>query len=544
MAERLSASAGWELADAIRNLQRPQRESASGTAVFQRRDPDGTCWVTLPGSDAETPVNGEAVASASPGDEVRYEIRDGMLSITGNTTDPAVGQTVVSGMVERARETVTQAVTEVGGIAGAAQRVANAINQHFWTDTNGIHVTESTREDWAESQTGPNVLINSLGQLFRDGLNNLLSLLPAQTQADTFTGDGTTTTFTLSETPVSITSVTVGGAATAYSISGTTLTLTTAPASGSEVVVAYRTSNSNVAIFNGEGNASSNVIARFGEDGVQIGYDSASHIVMTPEHMAMTNYSGTNEFFWIDANTGSFSNGVRGSSGYDGGRFSGTFGLGNVAEPSVDGEMDFGIGAFAHGSGCSAYGDGAFAGGKTTVANQAAFAHGIHVIAARRQAVFGQYNIEDTSNEYLFIIGNGTSDNARSNAFAVDWDGVVDCGGIEPKWVTIDPATFFSSMNSGWANDTSYTQLAYSPTLHRMAGRIRINSTAAHSAGNNVIGVIAPEYRPYIRALCNTTTTDAYKMYIDANGNATIALPSATTASTASFYFVADYTIA
>lgn len=176
MAERLSASAGWELADAIRNLQRPQRESASGTAVFQRRDPDGTCWVTLPGSDAETPVNGEAVASASPGDEVRYEIRDGMLSITGNTTDPAVGQTVVSGMVERARETVEQSVSEVGGIAGAAQRVANAINQHFWADTNGIHVTESTREDWADSQTGANVLINSLGQLFRDGLTNLLTM--------------------------------------------------------------------------------------------------------------------------------------------------------------------------------------------------------------------------------------------------------------------------------------------------------------------------------------------------------------------------------
>lgn len=516
-------------------------------AVCTRVDDSGTAWVRAIGSDEDTPIDGASTADVEAGDWVNVSIGDGTAAIVGNVSSPSVGTVQLQRLqrvTERMGETLGNGLTMAQNVADAADRVAKAVNQHFFADDSGIHVTQVTQEEWEDDQTGPNVLINSLGQLFRDGLNNLLSLLPAQTQTDTFTGDGTTTTFTLSETPVSITSVTVDGTATAYSISGTTLTFTTAPASDSEVVVAYRTSNSNVAIFNGEGNASSNVIARFGEDGVQIGYDSASHIVMTPEHMAMTNYSGTNEFFWIDANTGSFSNGVRGSSGYDGGRFSGTFGLGNVAEPSVDGEMDFGIGAFAHGSGCSAYGDGAFAGGKTTVANQAAFAHGVHVIAARRQAVFGQYNIEDTSNKYLFIIGNGTSNNARSNAFAVDRDGVVDCGGIEPKWVTIDPATFFSSMNSGWANDTSYTQLAYSPTLHRMAGRIRINSTAAHSAGNNVIGVIASEYCPYIRALCDTTTTNAYKMYIDANGNATIALSSATTASTTGFYFVADYTLA
>lgn len=41
------------------------------------------------------------------------------------------------------------------------------------------------------------------------------------------------------------------------------------------------------------------------------------------------------------------------------------------------------------------------------------------------QHVQGQYNIEDTSGKYAFIIGNGTSDTARSNAFAIDWDGKI-----------------------------------------------------------------------------------------------------------------------
>ena len=37
--------------------------------------------------------------------------------------------------------------------------------------------------------------------------------------------------------------------------------------------------------------------------------------------------------------------------------------------------------------------------------------------------VQGKYNIEDTSNIYADIIGNGTSDTARSNAATVDWEG-------------------------------------------------------------------------------------------------------------------------
>ena len=60
--------------------------------------------------------------------------------------------------------------------AEAAQEVAEATNQHFFADDNGIHVTEATQEEWDTNHTGANVLINSIGQLFRDGLNNLLTL--------------------------------------------------------------------------------------------------------------------------------------------------------------------------------------------------------------------------------------------------------------------------------------------------------------------------------------------------------------------------------
>lgn len=69
------------------------------------------------------------------------------------------------------------AIAAARGVADAAQAVAEAVNQHFFADTNGIHVTEATQDDWDESHTGANVLINSIGQLFRDGLTNLLAIL-------------------------------------------------------------------------------------------------------------------------------------------------------------------------------------------------------------------------------------------------------------------------------------------------------------------------------------------------------------------------------
>ena len=45
------------------------------------------------------------------------------------------------------------------------------------------------------------------------------------------------------------------------------------------------------------------------------------------------------------------------------------------------------------------------------------------------QNVVGQYNIEDTANKYVFIVGNGTSDNNRSNALAVSKLGDVEING-------------------------------------------------------------------------------------------------------------------
>lgn len=67
-------------------------------------------------------------------------------------------------------------------------------------------------------------------------------MIGTKNASDAFTGDGSTVTFTLTNTPSSITSVKVDGTAldpTDYSFAGKVVTLNSAPANGKPVVIAY-----------------------------------------------------------------------------------------------------------------------------------------------------------------------------------------------------------------------------------------------------------------------------------------------------------------
>ena len=58
------------------------------------------------------------------------------------------------------------------------------------------------------------------------------------------------------------------------------------------------------------------------------------------------------------------------------------------------------------------------------------------IAKSRAQTSIGEYNVEDASGTYALIIGNGTSDTARSNAVMVDWDGYLyPCAEKMPDFV-------------------------------------------------------------------------------------------------------------
>lgn len=67
-------------------------------------------------------------------------------------------------------------------------------------------------------------------------------MIGTKNASDAFTGDGATTSYTLTDTPSSITSVKVDGTAldpTDYSVVGKVVTLDSAPANGKPIVIAY-----------------------------------------------------------------------------------------------------------------------------------------------------------------------------------------------------------------------------------------------------------------------------------------------------------------
>lgn len=204
-------------------------------------------------------------------------VGDGPLKTPVVTANPGAG--------DRMRALANSAKT----IANAAQAVAEAVNQHFFADTNGIHVTEATQEDWDESHTGANVLINSIGQLFRDGLNNLLALLPgaSETHVESFSAEGAYDhwEFTLSSTPTRVLSVEASGDGyvSEYTTTGNVVSVYGSSLEGCVISITYRTGGTSLAIFDGLGNAASNVSATFSEGGATIGYADESHVEITQD---------------------------------------------------------------------------------------------------------------------------------------------------------------------------------------------------------------------------------------------------------------------
>lgn len=103
---------------------------------------------------------------------------------------------------------------------------------------------------------------------------------------------------------------------------------------------------------------------------------------------------------------------------------SGTTASGSYSHAEGSGTTATAGSSHAEGSGTTATAGGSHAEGSGTKAS------------STNQHVQGKYNIEDTAGTYAMIIGNGTSDTARSNAFTVDWSGNVVCGTVNGVDVT------------------------------------------------------------------------------------------------------------
>lgn len=237
--------------------------------------------------DADTGIEIPTSENVKAGDEV-------LVSVYGEGTmrSPAVTSAIGSG-------------DRVAADATAAREIAEATGQHFWDDDSGAHVTELPRDEWEQQQTGPNSLWNSLGMLFRDGLNNLLSLTTAKHRSDEFSIVGGETEYELFNKAYRVTSVTIDGASydnyqlIKYSDGTTTVRIgynDTYTYQGAALFVEYDTSSA-LSIFDGFGNQEDNIAAQFDADSVRIGKTSGSYAVFSSDGLSLVDEEGTASIF-------------------------------------------------------------------------------------------------------------------------------------------------------------------------------------------------------------------------------------------------------
>ena len=482
------------IVQAIRQSE-PKTKAYDTQARVTRID-GSTAWVHIPGGVAETPV--KLTIAAKAGDTVQVRVSGGRAFLVGNSSAPPTDDRVAKEAVKQVG-VVKKTLTVVKEVAEKAQRIAGNTNQYFWhtqegTDT-GAHITEIPQEEFLADPAsgGGNLLARSNGIAVRDGLTELATfgasgstigetdkthlemdfrsikakdkegneyfhvgdLRNADGIAETrdlFDADGTQNAFTLSYPAVEILHVYVMGDETSnYTFNGSrVVTVSTSVAeSGDPVEIFYTTETIMAKAY---------TLGIRASDSTRDGFMSA---VIGRNNKATMDYAvaiGYNN--WAD--------------GYE------ALALGNDCKVTGHQSLAGGLHSIVEGNRSLAYGYSAYAAGH----NSAAFGYGTQAYN-NYEAVFGRYN--ETLSGLLFSVGNGTGENARSNAFAVTNNGVLIAGGVKqytPTWTSGHaPADYHCVVSAGICS-FSYR----GPTI-------------AHSAGTQ-IGTLPVGARPKSVVYC------------------------------------------
>ncbi len=181
---------------------------------------------------------------------------------------------------------------------------------------------------------------------------------------------------------------------------------------------------------------------------------------------------------------------------------SGTKATAAITHAEGDGTTASGPVSHAEGDRTTASGTSSHAEGSTTTASgNVSHAEGEGTIASSNyQHTQGKYNIEDTNNKYAFIIGNGTSNSNRSNAFAVDWNGKIYVNGdangfdlsksvgknVEGTEYTIDGQTVVAGYGAEIFNGYGYNK-AVGQFSHAEGINTQAVGFSSHAEGNGTV---------------------------------------------------------
>lgn len=453
---------------------------------------------------AENQVTLEVVSDGSDGAGVssiqpQYYLSTSSSSATGgswsNTLTYESGKyiwtrdevTLSNGTVTHSTAIYNQALTNANEKSESAITLAEAVDDHFWYDNTGAHITKITQEDYQDdpSSAGGNTLITSDGMAVRDGETELAvftgngaQIGQSETahldiQSDGLSGYGSdgATYFDFSSSGANVPAEIVYGmpsgirnATITYSQGrtkqyGSTITITDWGEESGDICTIISSSLSCSALNNDysfRGTSSHTNCSAVSLSGgfkivlepfdITIGTNSTHTATAT----VILRNNGTNYQFLFEFNyTYVYSNGVSSIS------YECYVTSESPSSPTLTCKQNYASGRLVREISVVApymkFGSRPLdeaAGGYSATLGQNLYG------SSNYQTAIGKYNVQDSSDTYPFIIGNGTSDNARSNALTVGWNGNVTASGDITDGSGNTLSTIASATNSKLKNIT------------------------------------------------------------------------------------------
>lgn len=245
------------------------------------------------------------------------------------------------------------------------------------------------------------------------------------TITETFVGNGSTKTFNVQlEVDVEVSATDSSDSTNLANRLGDTYTFTTAPADGATITIVYKTASSMAKAYTFGQRSNSGQI---GAMSIAEGYNTVAS-----GYISHAEGSGTiaNGFASHAEGSSTTASSFAHAEGYN------TTASTTCAHAEGNSTIASGYTSHAEGYLTTASRNGAHAEGYLTTAS-GLFSHSQNrgtIAKCKSQTALGEYNIADTSiyesirGNYAIIVGNGTADDARSNALTVDWNGRIQCG--------------------------------------------------------------------------------------------------------------------
>ena len=457
------------------------------TQAVVKRIEGNTVWVSIPGGIDETPI--EKTINCTAGDKVQVRVSGGRAWITGNASAPPTDDTTAI----KADTTATAAQIVAADAKATADAVEGIAEAAQASATTAANAAASAVIAAGNAQTAANSAQSSADNASEYAARALGNLSTVQSVAETLTwitAHGTMT-LTTDVTPDPTHVYFVVDAGGDYTVNGVTYAIVTEPdvadmgtyyelsideslnnyvgthlaldSEGLWLLPAASGTNK-VLIATGAGStytvagtylvdSGGSTVASFRQDGATMssGGTQIAHLGYGPGN---DSGGGTSDapYYTLGTRTGTIGNYSvaegEGSeaSGYvshaEGGicKATGTYshaeGFYNTASKTAahaEGSNCTASDNYAHaeGSASTASGDSSHAEGTyTTASGKNSHAQNLYTKASSdNQTALGKCNVEDNADTYAVIVGNGTADNARSNAFTVDWSGNVEAAG-------------------------------------------------------------------------------------------------------------------